>query len=224
MGPSKLLPSFPRRKRLGYRKVFHQGHHSHLKLRDLHPFFSYHDAVPLYVSFINKQNMTSLRRTNHRLGWLALLVVVIAALAVIAAPVLIIQPFKPQTSSGLAVSYALRSWSPLLTVTALVISLALGLWLWRGSRRWFAKTVLVILLLPVIAAAWFARQNHFEWMFNPLAQSAYAKADDASFVGAEDMVLAVEHNGDAVAYPVRLMAYHHVVGDTVGGTPIVATY
>jgi hypothetical protein len=42
----------------------------------------------------------------------------------------------------------------------------------------------------VIAAAWFARQNHFEWMFNPLAQSAYAKADDASFVGAEDMVLA----------------------------------
>ena len=61
-------------------------------------------------------------------------------------------------------------------------------------------------------------------MFNPLAHSAYAKADDASFVGAEDMVLAVEHNGDAVAYPVRLMAYHHVVGDTVGGTPIVATY
>jgi hypothetical protein len=70
--------------------------------------------------------MTSLRRTNHRLGWLALLVVVIAALAVIAAPVLIIQPFKPQTSSGLAVSYALRRWSPLLTVTALVISLAWG--------------------------------------------------------------------------------------------------
>ena len=61
-------------------------------------------------------------------------------------------------------------------------------------------------------------------MFNPLANSAYAKANDASFVGEEDMVLAVEHNGDAVAYPVRLMAYHHVVEDTVGGTPIVSTY
>jgi len=81
-----------------------------------------------------------------------------------------------------------------------------------------------MLLLPVSAAAWFARQNHFEWMFNPLANSAYAKANDASFVGEGDMVLAVEHNGDAVAYPVRLMAYHHVLGDTVGGTPIVATY
>jgi len=96
--------------------------------------------------------------------------------------------------------------------------------LWRASRRWFTKVVLVILLLPVIAMAWFARQNHFEWMFNPLAHSAYAKAPDASFVGDEDMVLAVENQGEAVAYPVRLMAYHHVLGDTVGGTPIVATY
>ena len=39
-----------------------------------------------------------------------------------------------------------------------------------------------------------------------------------------DQVLAVEHNGDAVAYPVRLMAYHHVVKDNVGGMPIVSTY
>ena len=61
-------------------------------------------------------------------------------------------------------------------------------------------------------------------MFNPLTTSAYAKVNDAAFVGEQDMVLAVENNGEAVAYPVRLMAYHHVVGDTVGGTPIVATY
>jgi hypothetical protein len=38
------------------------------------------------------------------------------------------------------------------------------------------------------------------------------------------MVLAVEIGGESVAYPVRLMAYHHLVGDTVGGVPIVATY
>ena len=39
-----------------------------------------------------------------------------------------------------------------------------------------------------------------------------------------DRVLAVTMNGEAVAYPIRLMGYHHVVEDTVGGTPIVATY
>ena len=164
------------------------------------------------------------RTPNRWLVWLTLLIVVVAAFAMVAAPVWIIQPFKPQTERGLAVSYALRSWSPLLTLIAFVISSALVVWLWRGSRRWIAKIVLAVLLLPVLAASWFARQNHFEWMFNPLKNSAYAKASEASFVGEKDMVLAVENNGEAVAYPVRLMAYHHVVGDTVGGTPIVATY
>jgi hypothetical protein len=61
-------------------------------------------------------------------------------------------------------------------------------------------------------------------MFNPLANTAYAKVSDTGFVADTDMVLAVENNGEAVAYPVRLMAYHHLVQDTVGGTPVVATY
>ena len=61
-------------------------------------------------------------------------------------------------------------------------------------------------------------------MFNPLANASYAKANDATFMTEPDMVLAVESNGEAVAYPIRFMAYHHVVQDVVGGTPIVATY
>ena len=38
------------------------------------------------------------------------------------------------------------------------------------------------------------------------------------------MVLGVVVNGDAVAYPVNQLAYHHVINDEVGGVPIVATY
>jgi len=37
-------------------------------------------------------------------------------------------------------------------------------------------------------------------------------------------VLAVNVNGDSVAFPVRQMAYHHIVQDVVGGMPITATY
>jgi hypothetical protein len=61
-------------------------------------------------------------------------------------------------------------------------------------------------------------------MFNPLPNPAYAKAAEASFVNNDDRVLAVAMGGEAVAYPIRIMAYHHLVDDTVGGTPIVATY
>jgi hypothetical protein len=97
------------------------------------------------------------------------------------------------------------------------------IWLWRGTR-WFLKMLLVVLLLPLFAATWMARQNHFEWIFRPHASIAYSLVPEANFVGDNDMVLAVKNNGEAVAYPVRLMAYHHLVQDVVGGTPLVATY
>lgn len=61
-------------------------------------------------------------------------------------------------------------------------------------------------------------------MFNPLAGAAYAKIKDANYVSDGDVVLAVDNNGEAAAYPIRLMAYHHLVQDVVGGTPLVATY
>jgi hypothetical protein len=152
-----------------------------------------------------------------------MLFMIVLAVAIVAAPVWMIQPFKAQTDRGIVVSYTLRRWSPLLTIGALIVTFLLVGWLWRGTR-WFAKAASVMFLLPVLAATWFARQNHFEWMFNPLTQSAYAQTSEASFVNNSDMVLAVEHNGDSVAYPVRLMAYHHVVQDVVGAVPIVATY
>ena len=81
-----------------------------------------------------------------------------------------------------------------------------------------------LLLAPLLAVTWFARQNHFEWMFNPLPNPGYARIDEAGFVADSDMVMTVEVNGEAVAYPVRQMGYHHVINDVVGGKPITATY
>jgi hypothetical protein len=38
------------------------------------------------------------------------------------------------------------------------------------------------------------------------------------------MILAVAIGPDARAYPIREMAYHHLVNDEVAGVPIVPTY
>jgi hypothetical protein len=160
----------------------------------------------------------------RRAAWLALLAVVLVGFAIVAIPLWVIQPFKAQSPLGLEVSYALRRWSPLITSIELAAGTLLTGWLWRGTDRWWRKVVLVLILLPVAASFWFARQNHFEWMFHPLPGAAYVETSQANFVGDSDIVLAVEHDGEAVAYPVRLMAYHHLVQDVVGGTPLVATY
>ncbi|HZI46268.1 MAG TPA: hypothetical protein VFD75_00645, partial [Pyrinomonadaceae bacterium] len=104
---------------------------------------------------------------NRRGAWVLFLLIVLSGLAIVAAPVWIIQPFKAQAARGLAIAFAMRRWSPVITIVAVIISFLLVGWLWRGTG-WFAKAALVILLLPLLAATWFARQNHFEWIFHPL--------------------------------------------------------
>ena len=146
-----------------------------------------------------------------------------ALASIVIIPVGLIMPFRSQSQRGLSIAYTLRRWSPSMTLVAAIAALSLVVWLWRATR-WWRKPALVIALVLAFTATWFARQNHFEWMFNPLPNAAYAKTSDTAFMTDADMVLAVESKGEAVAYPIRLMAYHHVVQDVVGGTPLVATY
>ncbi len=163
-------------------------------------------------------------KKQRKIAWAVLFMLTLMVLAVVMIPVWLIQPFRPQTGREMEVAYTLRRWSPLVTVFVLILALALAIWLWRGSRRWWRKSALVLMLILTGTATWAARQNHFEWMFNPLPNPAYAKVSEAGFVGDSDRVMTVEIGGERVAYPIRLMAYHHLVADTVGGTPLVATY
>jgi hypothetical protein len=156
--------------------------------------------------------------------WLLLLLIIAAAIAFVVVPVFLIQPFKPQTSRALSVGYEVKRLAPWATIALALAGLLLVARMWRASRRWWAKAVMVLLLVPVPASVWAARQNVYEVMFNPLATPAYARAEEADFVGGDEMVLAVERGGERVAYPVLLMAYHHLAADTVGGVPLVATY
>ena len=78
-------------------------------------------------------------------------------------------------------------------------------------------------LLLVAACAAMSRVNYFEWMFHPVRQAGFEPASQTK-LDAGEMVLALNFGGDARAYPVREMAYHHIVNDVVGGVPVAVTY
>jgi hypothetical protein len=169
----------------------------------------------------------------------ALLAVIAVAVAVAAIPMVIMAPFKPQSAAAMALAYTLRRLAPAVTLLALAAGVALAWRLW-SSTRWVGRgsacrlsrhsllvgrVLLVAALLPIGAACWLARQNLFEWLFPPLARTGYAPAAAAAaFVDPGDLVLAIQVQGDAAAYPVRQVAFHHVVEDVVGGTPVAVTY
>ena len=163
------------------------------------------------------------RRPAHTgLAWLALFLLAALMLAMVAIPVFLIMPFESQTPRALDVAFHLKRWSPLATAVGLVATLALAAYLWR-TTRWFKRAVMVLLVALAGLLAWFARQNHFEWMFHPLREPRFTPAWRTE-VDPCDMVLAVVVGGEARAYPVRLLANHHVVNDVVAGRPITATY
>jgi uncharacterized BrkB/YihY/UPF0761 family membrane protein len=160
---------------------------------------------------------------NKLLGGVLVLFVLASSLVVFI-PAYLIRPFAPQTAADLDVSYSLRSASPLLTLAAFVLGLLCIFPLWRSTSSRLRKSGLVVTGVLLTALAVLARQNHFEWMFHPLPQPGYVEAAKASHVNNGDMVLSLEIGAEARAYPVPLMAYHHLVNTTVGREPIVATY
>jgi len=161
---------------------------------------------------------------RRRLAWLALLLVVAGAVAIVIAPAWLIQPFRHQTPRGIAVSFTLRRFAPIVTAAVLLASGVLAAVLWRRARPLAGRIPLVLCVALAAGAAWIARQNHFEWMFAPLEGARFAPVSDAPFMGDADLVLAVTRGADSAAYPVRQLAYHHVVQDVVGGVSIVVTY
>lgn len=75
---------------------------------------------------------------------------------------------------------------------------------------------------PSVSAA-AARVNIFEWMFHPDRRPAFTSASGVT-MDADAMLMTIRLNGEDRAYPITVMAYHHIVNDWIGETPVAATY
>ena len=60
--------------------------------------------------------------------------------------------------------------------------------------------------------------------FVPLDDPTFLSANETEYFGDDELVLGVEMAGEYRAYPVRMLRYHHIVNDTVGGEPLLVTY
>lgn len=163
-------------------------------------------------------------KLGYKTAWLLLLLITAIVFALVFTPAWWIKPFSAQTEKQLEISYYLRSWSPILTIVFSIVASGLAVIIWKKSKSRYGKAALIVPLLIIFGFTWLARQNHFEWLFNPLENAKFAKVSETDFVVDDEMVLAVKVKDDAAAFPVRQMAYHHIVQDIVGGMPITATY
>src|SRR5580765_2652078 len=154
---------------------------------------------------------------------LVLLACLVVGLICVAYPIYVIRPFRHQGARELAVALAVSRFRPVVTVVAAIAAVLATIGYWRaGERRWNRVLTAAGAALMVVLA-FLARVNVYELMFHPLSHPSFTAANEVKLDGAEKVV-AVRVGGEARAYPIRSMSYHHVVNDVVGGTAIVATY
>ena len=53
---------------------------------------------------------------------------------------------------------------------------------------------------------------------------ASSRREAASFLDEREPVIVIEIDGDARAYPARILLWHEIVNDEVGGVPVSVTY
>jgi hypothetical protein len=151
----------------------------------------------------------------------------LVSLACSVLPIYVIRPFRPQGARELAVALFVKQVSPAVSVVCAVLAVIALFAIWSfarmSSRRWWARIALALPAMLATGGALLARVNVYEIMFHPIDSPRFDSAEKA-VIDPGDMVMAVEVNRVQRAYPIREMAYHHVVNDTVGGVPIVATY
>jgi Protein of unknown function (DUF3179) len=173
--------------------------------------------------FRRKADSISMHSSRWRpLSWLIFVVAAIIGISLFFIPAFIIRPFAHQSASGLGLAMALRQWAPLGTLMAAIICLPFAWNLWRSDRLWQKIAISAAVVLVAFSVV-MSRLNYFEWMFHPVDTPQF-EAESASKLENGEMILAVRYENDARAYPIREMAYHHVLNDLVNEVPIAVTY
>jgi hypothetical protein len=164
-------------------------------------------------------------RPSHRTWWILVLLACLAvSLVSVAYPMYVIRPFRAQGARELAAALMVTRYGPLLSAISALAAVLAAIMYWRSQaplpgRRLMAAGALLVCVFAVMAPL-----NVFEvLMFHPLEHPSFAAAKDVKLDN-DDKLIVVKINGSARAYPIREMAYHHVVNDVVGGTALAATY
>ena len=161
-------------------------------------------------------------RPRHGFLWFLFVMSALVAVGFFFVPAFIIRPFHHQTPAALVMAMALRQRAPWPTLAAALACFVFMLIMWRAARPW-RKIFLAFVMVLVAFSAVMSRVNYFEWMFHPVDTAQFESAS-ASKLDKGEMILAIRYGSDARAYPIREMAYHHVLNDVVAAVPVAVTY
>ncbi len=158
----------------------------------------------------------------ERCPWIVFGLSALIAIVMFFIPAFIIRPFAHQSAAGLGLAMHLRQRAPWGTLIACFLLSCVRV-----------ELVARVKSLAQDRAGWgHASGRIFDCHGSPelfrVDVSSHREPEfesaAASKLGGSEMILTVRFGEDARAYPIREMAYHHILNDVVAGVPVAVTY
>jgi len=124
-----------------------------------------------------------------------------------------------QRMNSIDVAYFLYRWRWAFRIV-FGLMLAVGLLMANWKRKWMLMLPMGILLSVIYTLNFQMAADHMFYQPKKVLM-AHAAANKVDTSG---LVIGVVNNGEARAYPIRFLGYHHQVQDTIGGKPVIVTY
>ncbi len=129
-----------------------------------------------------------------------------------------------QRINSIDIAYFLHTWRWAFRIIFGVMIFAGALSLLRTKSSKIAKWVAGSVVVGAVVVAYVANfVMAADAMFYQPSNLIFKNAAENK-VDPERLVIGVEINGQARAYPIQYIGYHHQVRDTLGGKPIIVTY
>ncbi|MEP7238805.1 MAG: DUF3179 domain-containing (seleno)protein, partial [Ferruginibacter sp.] len=135
-----------------------------------------------------------------------------------------IMPFPgSQKSDTIQIAYFLNNYTWWFRILGLVLLVPPMIYIFRNSR-WWRKILLGIFVLLygfifyMFNFKFLADKMFYQPKNKILATVANNKIDSTK------LIIGVVINGQAKAYPIEIIGYHHQVQDSIGGEPVMVTY
>ena len=125
-----------------------------------------------------------------------------------------------QRMNSIDLAYFLHTWRWTFRILFTLLILLGSPSVFKARKKW-----LPVLLLLLVAGITYAA--NFEMAADTMfyqPKTLLLKKEGENKVGKDRLVIGVEENGEAKAYPIQFIGYHHQVQDQLNGKPIIVTY
>jgi hypothetical protein len=124
-----------------------------------------------------------------------------------------------QQMNSIDAAYFLYQWRWVFRIVFALL-MTLGLLKTKWKRKWTVAIPLLILTAAIYIVNFKMAADTMFYQPGVLQMQDTAH----NIITKDRLVLGVAHNGQAKAYPIQFLGYHHQVRDSVGGKPIMVTY